>query len=62
MKKLEALAMVGVVLLSGCTVQERDEESGTTVQAAHVAPPRRVAIILFDQMIAAYADDYNMPN
>lgn len=31
-------------------------------QAARSAPPRRVVIVVFDQMVPGYADDFDMPN
>lgn len=37
-------------------------DPGSVAQAARAAPPRRVVIVLFDQMIPSYADDFDMPN
>ena len=35
---------------------------GTAVVRAASAPPNRVLIVLFDQMIPQYADQFDMPN
>ena len=37
-------------------------ESGEAAQAARAAPPKRVVIAIFDQMVPSYADDFDMPN
>lgn len=36
--------------------------ASTTVAAAQDAPPNRVLIVLFDQMVPEYADQFDMPN
>ena len=67
MKKLDGLVMSlvgGVLLMSGCGTDASDSEgSGSVTQAVETAQaPRRVLIVLFDQMIPGYADTFNMPN
>lgn len=61
-----ALAAGGLALsLAACADPIDGSEpapTGGTTAAARVAPPRRVAIVLFDQMVPAYADTFDMPN
>lgn len=53
------LCSMGLVVAAcaGAGPEEQDQ-----LQAAQVAPPRRVVIVLFDQMIPSYADSFHMPN
>jgi len=69
---LAAVLGCAVFAIVGCSNQIPEPEEGTqdntaTVQAEHRRRPRneapkRVVIVLFDQMIPAYADDFDMPN
>ncbi len=68
MKTMPVLAiMVGGALswLAGC-ISPADEADGDVApgQVAHAGapPPRRVVIVLFDQMVPSYADELAMPN
>ena len=55
------LALGGLSLsLAGCASFEPPDHDSVAV--ARKAPPRRVVIVLFDQMVPSYADAYDMPN
>jgi len=60
-----ALAMSACTFsITGCTEpteSNHEPDHGNTV-VARKAAPERVVIVLFDQMVPSYADDYDMPN
>ena len=65
MRKQGSLALILGALAAwsaGCV--EPDAEAGppAPTPAARAAPPARVVIVLFDQMVPAYADAFDMPN
>jgi hypothetical protein len=66
MKRSMTLAtlMGGALFLTACLDAPDDPGAeGSTAPIAHRAsPPRRVLIVLFDQMVPAYADQFHMPN
>ena len=62
-----ALALGGLMMMAGACAEPMDADdtapaTGTTTASARVAPPARVVIVLFDQMVPGYADAYDMPN
>src|SRR5690349_18031765 len=58
-----AAAALLALAAAGCS--EATDEPGPAPEphaAARIAPPRRVVIVLFDQMVPDYADRFAMPN
>lgn len=54
---------LGLVVAASCAGPGDDAQEPVSVaQATRAAPPRRVVIVLFDQMIPGYADRFDMPN
>jgi hypothetical protein len=61
-----ALAIGGLALSLAACAEPGDgteaDRAASPSAATRVAPPRRVVIVLFDQMLPEYADSYDMPN
>lgn len=59
------LAMVagGAMVMGGACANDPEGPETSAVARRHAAePPRRVVIVLFDQMVPGYADRFDMPN